>query len=279
MTSTEGRAAGELLRSRRELLTPDAVGLPRAGRRRVPGLRRDEVAMLAGISPGYYARLERGEAARPAPHVLDAVAHALRLDEQATAQLYRYARPRARPRRPAGAAEPVHAGLRRLIEQVGSLPAFVLGRTQDVLTWNALAAALFSGFSRHDNMVRMLFLDPATDTFYRDPARARRRAVADLQRVAAEAPHDRRVRDLVGELAVCRASFRALWARTDLAAVPVGGIEQIQHRGVGALELHREAFTVRGMADQQLVILHPEPGSASADALVLLRAMAGEPDR
>ncbi|MEU8241143.1 helix-turn-helix transcriptional regulator [Actinoplanes missouriensis] len=275
MTSIEGLDA--LLRSYRERLTPAAAGLPDAGRRRVPGLRRAEVAALAGISPGYYARLERGQAAPPSTEVLAAVARALRLDEQDTARLCRYGRPA-----PVASAcsEPVSAGLRLLIGQVGSLPAYVLGRTQDVLALNALGAALWQDFARHDNLLRMLFLDPAADGFHRDLERARHRAVADLRRAATHAPHDRRVTNLVGELAVRSAAFRSLWARNDLGTPRTGDVEQLRHRGVGHLELRHQAFRDRAAAHQQLIVLHPEPGSASADALVLLGATAaGPPDQ
>jgi len=264
---------GRFLRSRRERLSPDAAGLSGAGRRRVPGLRRDEVATLAGVSPSYYSRLEQGRELSPSHRVLEALARALRLGDDDKGELFRLARPAARRTKSPVRVERVRPHLRQLIESWTSTPAFIIGHAQDLLATNALADALYGDFAQHDNVLRMLFLDPTAKTFYRNAERARHRAVADLQRTAASTPEDPRILELVGELSVRSGEFRALWAR-EYTRVPPYDVKHVRHSVVGDLELRHEALSIRSVPGQQLVVLQAEPGSPSADGLALLGSVS-----
>ncbi|WP_329261679.1 helix-turn-helix transcriptional regulator [Streptomyces sp. NBC_01478] len=263
---------GQFLRSRRARVSPADVGLAGSGRRRVPGLRRDEVAALAGVSPGYYSRLEQGRELSPSVRVLEAMARVLRLAEEDRLELFLLARPTARRTKSPARVERVRPHLRQLIENWTRTPAFIVGHAQDLLAANALADALYRDFAQHDNVLRMLFLDPAAKTFYRSPERAKDRAVADLQQTAASTPEDPRILELVGELSVRSAEFRSLWARA-YTRVPPYEVKRMRHSVVGDLELRHEALTIRSAPGQQLVILQAEPGSPSADALALLGSL------
>lgn len=264
---------GQFLRSRRERLSPAAAGLPGAGRRRVPGLRRDEVATLAGVSVSYYSRLEQGRELSPSLRVLEALARVLRLGEEEKRELFRLAQPAARRTRSAFRIERVSPHLRQLIESWTRTPAFIIGHAQDLLATNALADALYRDFARHDNVLRMLFLDPAAKSFYRSPERAKHRAVADLRQTAAGTPEDPRILELVGELSVRSGEFRSLWAR-EYTRVPPYEVKQIHHSAVGDLELRHEALAIRSAPGQQLIVLQAEPGSPSADGLALLSSLS-----
>ena len=264
---------GRFLRSRRERVSPADVGLTGFGRRRVPGLRRDEVAALAGVSPSYYSRLEQGRELSPSVRVLEAMARVLRLAEEDRLELFRLARPTGRRTKSPARVERVRPHLRQLIESWTRTPAFVIGHAQDLLAANALADALYRDFTQHDNVLRVLFLDPAAKTFYRSPERARNRAVADLQQSAASTPEDPRILELVGELSVRSGEFRSLWAR-EYTRVPPYEVKQMRHSVVGDLELRHEALTIRSAPGQQLIILQAEPDSPSADALALLGSLS-----
>ncbi|WP_406333966.1 helix-turn-helix transcriptional regulator [Streptomyces sp. NBC_00203] len=270
--SVEG--LGQFLRSRRERLSPADAGLPSAGRRRVPGLRRDEVAALTGVSLSYYSRLEQGRELSPSLRVLEAMARVLRLGEKDKRELFRLAQPAARRRTKSPArVERVRPHLRQLIESWTRTPAFIVGHAQDLLATNALTDALYRDFAQHDNVLRMLFLDPAAKSFYRNAERAKHRAVSDLQQTAAHAPEDARILELVGELSVRSGEFRSLWAH-EYTRVPPYEIKQMYHSVVGDLELRHEALTIRSAPGQQLVILQAEPGSPSADGLALLGSLS-----
>jgi len=269
--SVEG--LGQFLRTRRERLSPADAGLPSAGRRRVPGLRRDEVAALAGVSPSYYSRLEQGRELSPSLRVLEAMARVLQLGEEDRRELFRLARPAARRTKSPVRVERVRPHLRQLIESWTGTPAFIIGHAQDLLATNALADALYRDFARHDNVLRMLFLDPAAKTFYKNAERAKDRAVADLQQTAASTPEDPRILELVGELSVRSGEFRSLWARA-YTRVPSYEVKQIHHSVVGDLELRHEALTIRSAPGQQLIILQAEPASSSADGLTLLGSLS-----
>ncbi|MGW1727652.1 helix-turn-helix transcriptional regulator [Streptomyces sp. NPDC002306] len=271
LDSVEG--LGQFLRAGRERLSPAAAGLPVAGRRRVPGLRRDEVATLAGISLSYYGRLEQGRELSPSPRVLEAIARVLQLGDEDKRALFRLAQPASRRTKAPVRVERVRPHLRQLIESWTETPAFIIGHAQDLLATNALADALYRDFAQHDNVLRMLFLDPAAKTFYRSPERARHRAVADLQQTAASSPEDPRILELVGELSVRSGEFRAQWAR-EYTRVPPYEIKQVHHSVVGDLELRHEALNIRSAPGQQLVILQAEPDSPSADGLTLLGSVS-----
>ncbi|MFJ4095196.1 helix-turn-helix domain-containing protein [Kitasatospora sp. NPDC089913] len=262
---------GEYLRARREHLTPDRVGIPRVGHRRVPGLRREEVAVLAGVSTDYYTRLEQGRERTPSAQLLNAVARALRLDEHAAAHLLRLAAPRPahRPRhRAPGRPSPA---LRHLLDSLDT-PALVVGPALDVLALNPPAAALYTAFAPVDNLVRMTFLDPAARTFHRDWDRAAHDAVAALRSAAGRDREDRRLIELVGELSLKSPEFGRLWARHEVHG-KTGGSKLLHHPRIGDLDLHYETLTVNSAPDQQLVVYQAAPGSPSAEGLLLLRAL------
>ncbi len=258
---------GEYLRARRELIRPEDAGLRDNGHRRVPGLRRDELAMLAGISTEYYTRLEQGRDRRPSPQVLDAIARALGLDEDATAHLHALGTPSApRRRRP----ERVRPGVQLLLDAWQTTPAYVQGPFQDVLAANDLAVALSPIFTPGGNILRAVLLDPAVQEFLPGWQQRIGSLVAALRLMTGPDVDDPRLTDLVGELSVKSDLFRRLWSRHDAAPHPGGGVHRMRHPVVGDLELRYEKFAVTGADGQLLVVYHAVPGSPSADALSLL---------
>jgi transcriptional regulator with XRE-family HTH domain len=262
---------GEYLRARRELVQPADVGLPQlAGRRRVPGLRREEVAMLAGVSADYYVRLEQGRDQHPSAQVLDALARALQLDDDAIAHLHSLAAPAARRRRrPRPRPERVSAGILQLISTWHETPAYVYGRYMDVLAANPLATALAPYYTPGENLVRATFLDARLRDRYDDWDRAAAAIVAALRALVGPDADDPRLNELVGELSVRSERFRQLWARHD-ARPKRSGTTQIEHPQVGALELNYEKLPIPDADRQTLCIYHAVPGSRSAQALTLL---------
>ncbi|WP_239117176.1 helix-turn-helix domain-containing protein [Planotetraspora phitsanulokensis] len=264
---------GEYLRARRELIRPEDVGLPGNGHRRVPGLRRDELAMLAGISTEYYTRLEQGRDRRPSPQVLDAIARALGLDEDATAHLHALGTPEEpRRRRP----ERVRQGVQPLLDAWHNTPAYIQGPFQDVLAANRLAAALSPIFSPGNNILRSVLLDPAAQELLPGWQNRVSSLVAALRAMVGPDVNDPRLTDLVGELSVKSDLFRRLWSRHDAKPHPGGGVHHLRHPIVGDLELHYEKFAVTGADGQLLVVYRAEPGSPSADALTLLGSLPEE---
>ena len=274
MADTPNRL-GEFLRARRSLVTPDDVGLPDLGRRRVAGLRREELALLAGVSVDYYVRLEQGRDTHPSEQVLDALARALCLDDDAVAHLHDLARPAPRRRRPRERPERVRPGVLRLLESWSAIPAFVLGRRMDVLAFNALAGMLHDGFATERNMVRLVFLDPAARDTFPDFDAVAQETVATLRAVAGADLDDPRLAELVGELSLKSDEFRRLWARHEVRE-KASGVKRMLHPMVGELVLGYETLRVNDAPEQLVVGYHAEPGSASERALALLGAMAAE---
>lgn len=262
-------ALGEYLTARRALVQPQDVGIRMSGVRRVPGLRREEVAMLAGISSDYYLRLEQGRDRHPSLQVLEAIARVLQLDDLATRYLVDLAqeRPRAAGR---SAREVVPTGIRRLLDALQQ-PAFVEGRYLDVLAANSLATALSPNFAVGRNRVRDFFLDERDRSFYVDWDQAAPGIVAGFRAVAASDMRDPRFVQLVGELSLASEPFRRLWARHDVR-LRAGGATRMRHPELGDLELHREKLGISG-TDQLLVIYHAEPGSHTAGLLSLMGSL------
>ncbi|MEV7725701.1 helix-turn-helix transcriptional regulator [Streptomyces sp. NPDC087917] len=266
---------GEFLRTRRARLRPQDVGLPDYGRhRRVPGLRREELAQLAGVSVAYYTRLEQGHGQNVSAEVLDAIARALRLDGTESAHLHHLASPRsrgrgARARRP----QQVRPELHTLLEAMDGVPAYLVGRRQDVLGWNPLAAAVFGDFgalpAAERNLVRLVFLDPATAELYADWECRACEVVSNLRMYAGQHPDDEQLSALVGELSVKNEEFRRLWAAHTVAD-KTHGLKRLRHPLVGELVLSFETLTLPDDPAQFLVTYHAEPGSPAADALRLL---------
>ncbi len=263
-------ALGDYLRARREQVHPEDVGLAAGARRRVAGLRREELATLAGISSAYYLRLEQGRDTRPSAQVVDALAHALRLDAKATEYLHRLA---SEPggRRPHPVAETVATGLDQLIDQF-PMPAIVASRCQDVLAANSCARALSPGFAPGQNFLRWRLLDPAARELYVNWDEATEIAVSGLRDVVGSDITDPRLRGLIDELSAASQRFRELWARADVGYRP--GILHMRHPQVGELFLHRTTLNVPRPGGQHLLIFYADPGSESAKALEQLRSLS-----
>ncbi|MEV1003937.1 helix-turn-helix transcriptional regulator [Nonomuraea sp. NPDC050202] len=270
---------GEFLRSRRARLRPEDAGLPAfGGRRRVPGLRREELAQLAGVSAGYYTRLEQGQSPNASDAVLDAVARVLRLDEAERVHLYALARPKARPRRRVARPERVRPGVRLMIDSFGDVPALVMGCFLDVLAWNPMAHALLAGHldlgapdrpGDRPNIARMVFLDPHLRELYGDWPRKARSTVADLRLIADRHPGAPGLAALVGELTVRSPEFAKLWAAH---AVGDCGTDPraYHHPVVGTMALLTEFMVLPNDEGQRVAVYNAEPGSPSEAALRLL---------
>ncbi|MGW4092621.1 helix-turn-helix transcriptional regulator [Nocardia sp. NPDC004750] len=266
---------GAFLRARRELVRPEDFGLPGGGQRRVAGLRREEIALLAGVSADYYVRLEQGRDRHPSEQVIASLARVFALDEEGTAHLRELARPTARrpraPRRP----ERVAPGLLRLMNAWPHTPALVLGRYLDVLAANPLAAAVNSCSVPGVNQVRMVFLDPEARDVYRDWPTIAADTVASLRATAGADLDDPRLTELVGELSLKSEEFRQLWARHDVRA-KTGGVKEFRNPMVGDLTLSYETFSVNGAPGQILIAYHAEPGSPSERSLALLGSLIAD---
>ncbi|MFF1869394.1 helix-turn-helix transcriptional regulator [Streptomyces sp. CB03911] len=269
----------DFLRTRRARLQPEDVGLVAYGvRRRVPGLRREELAQLAGVSVTYYTRLEQGQSLNASDEVLDALARALRLSPDEHAHLRNIARPgRARPR-PADRFERARAGTRQLIAAMREVPAVVVGHRNEVLAWNPLGHALLAGHldpaapdhrGERPNLSRMLFLDPHTRELYRRWEEEARANVAYLRLTAGRHPDDRELAALVGELSMNSPEFAALWARHPVNDCLFGS-KELHHPVVGRLELAFEAMPLPEGGGHRMLLYSAEPGSASEAALRLL---------
>ncbi|OYN98098.1 transcriptional regulator [Enemella evansiae] len=267
----------EFLRSRRAGLTPAELGIASYGQRRVDGLRREELAHLAGVSVAYYTRLEQGVARTASEPVLDALAGALRLDADERRHLKLLARPPRRPRT-ATPTERVPKHVASLISGMVSTPALVLGRFQDVLTWNPEGHRLFAAhlpFEAPDqvrdrpNMVRLLFTDPHGRDLYRDWEQQAAYTVSALRYSAGEYPDDRALVELVGELSTSSQEFATRWARRMVRRC-TGGMKQFRHPEFGDLDLRFESFELSTHPGQRLLLLSAEPGSPSQAGLDLL---------
>jgi transcriptional regulator with XRE-family HTH domain len=282
----------EFLTTRRARITPEQAGLPSYGgdRRRVPGLRREETALLVGVSPQYYIRLERGDATGVSDSVMDGIAHALRLDDAERAHLLDLFRTagapsRARKRR-APASGRVRPTIQRLVDAMPTVPAVVLSGRLDVLATNQLGRALFHPFYDTDepvNNARLVFLDPRATTLFREWDVVANDTVALLRAEAGRDPYDRQLSALVGELSTRSDDFRVRWAAHDVR-IHSTGIKKLHHPIVGDLDLPFESLPVEAGATTSLVTYLAEPGSPSHDALVMLASWAAtgagpSPDR
>ena len=261
-------ALGDFLRTRRAALRPEDAGMASYGLRRVAGLRREEVAVLAGVNADYYARLEQGRERHPSAQVLDALSRALHLDADARAHLHRLAGT-APNDRPAARRDVVSPALRQLMDGYPHTPAFVLNGALDILAANALADALYSPFDPADNLARMTFLDPAARDFYPHWDWTAQATVANLREATGLDPDNPRLWALVDTLTERSAVFSALW-RSHTVRGKTRDAKQLDHPDVGPLTLTYQAFDVRDAPGQRLVIYHAERGSPGAEALSLL---------
>ncbi|MFE6286186.1 helix-turn-helix transcriptional regulator [Streptomyces sp. NPDC057877] len=280
--------------TRRAKLAPEQVGLPSSGRRRVPGLRRQEVAVLAGVSTEWYTRLEKGHISGVSEEVLDAVAQALRLDEDERTYLFDLARA-ARPARgtaPRRRDAEIPPSVQWMLDSMTMAPAFVRSRRMDIAACNPLCRALYAPMFDSDttnergqaSFPRYFFLDPGSRHFFVDWEAGARISVALLRAEAGRAPHDRALRELIGELATLSAEFRTMWARHDVR-VRHYGVKRLRHPEVGCVELAYRSMglPVSDREVHELTVYSAEPGSAAQDRLSLLaswgatRAPATEP--
>jgi transcriptional regulator with XRE-family HTH domain len=267
---------GEYLRARRELLDPTAVGMRVVGVRRTPGLRREELAMLAGISNDYYLRLEQGRDRNPSRQVVEALARALRLDEAGTAYLLGMSNDAKRPARRAGAhkRDVVPVGIRELLATI-AVPAFVEDRRFDILATNSLATALDPSIETGANRLRTVFLDDRAALLWGDQQRTRRDIVAAFRASIGTELDDPRTQLLVGELSLISEEFRRLWARHDVAVL-AGGPARLDHPLIGPIDLRRQKFPIGGTDGLLLAMYHPAPGTAAAAAMARLAQTLGD---
>ncbi|KOG91125.1 helix-turn-helix transcriptional regulator [Streptomyces varsoviensis] len=271
---------GDFLHARRSQLRPADVGLKDYGdRRRVAGLRREELALLAGVSASYYTRLEQGQAAGASPEILDAVARALCLDEAERRHLHDLA-DAGRRRVPARRPRPEHVGAETLdmLHSLAAVPAMVTGRRADILAWNRLGHALFAAHMDFDgprraadrpNLARMLFLDAHTRELYADWEGKAKGTVENLRLLAGRYPDDTLLTSLIGELTVRSEEFAAMWAGHRVQPCTVARHE-MHHPLVGTLTVTHQSLHLPQAEDQTLTLATPEPGSPSEEALALL---------
>ncbi|MDF3298203.1 helix-turn-helix domain-containing protein [Streptomyces tropicalis] len=272
----------EFLRTRRARLKPEDVGLPEYGRhRRVPGLRREELAQLAGVSVAYYTRLEQGNGRNVSAEVLDSIARALRLSDAEHAHLTHLAKPKHK-KKAAVRTQQVRGSLRQLLDTLDVVPAYVVGRRSEILAWNRMAAAVFGDWSLlpapERNWARLVFLRPEYRDLYVDWEQKAIDIVCALRMEAGCYPDDPRLSALVGELSVKSEDFRRLWATHDVKEKS-HGVKQLRHPLVGELALRYESLKLADDSEQTLLVYHAEPGSSSAEALRLLASWGADATR
>ncbi|MDX2675056.1 helix-turn-helix domain-containing protein [Streptomyces sp. NY05-11A] len=271
----------EFLRSRRARITPEDIGLPSYERRRVPGLRREELAQLAGVSYAYYARLEQGYGETMSAEVLDAVARALQLTEEEQDHLIRLAQP-DRSRTPPAAPPPqrLRPTVQSLLDTLG-VPAYVVSRRLDILGWNRLAAAVFGDWSQlpreERNMARLIFLSSDARDRFAEQDRMAARVAGVLRRNAGKSPEDTHLSALILELSHKSEQFRRLWAQHEVSCSPAGEVVRMRHPLVGDFDLVHEPMALPGGAPMRLNTYHAEPGSRSENALRTLTGREMEP--
>lgn len=275
----------EFLMSRRARVTPEQAGIETFGtRRRVTGLRRDEVARLAGVSVDYYTRLERGDLKGVSDTVLETIARALLLDAAEHDHLFDLARTAGaggrRPVRTPGDT-PVRPELQYMLDAITAAPAFIQNNRMDLVAANALGFAMYSpmftGTTRPANFSRHIFLDPTSRDFYPDWDRAAWTNVAILRREAGRNPHDKRLQSLVGELSTCNEQFRGLWAAHDVRR-HYAGQKSFRHPVVGALELNYQTLELDGDPNLGMTVYTATPGSPTEQSLRLLASWAASED-
>ncbi len=273
----------DFLRTRRARVTPDQVGLVAGGRRRVPGLRREEVALLAGVSVDYYAQLERGDLGGVSDDVLEALARALRLDEAETSHLFNLARSaEARPvRRRRPASEKVRPSLQWYLDATAA-PVWIRNERMDLVATNALGRALYAPLfdnpRRPANNARFVFLDEeASRRFYTDWEQGADHIVATLRAYAGEHPHDKALTDLIGELVTRSEAFRTRWAAHNVRHHRTG-VKRIRHPVVGDLELHYEALALPSDPGWHMFAFSAQPSSPTDERLRVLASWAATLD-
>ncbi len=263
---------GAFLRASRNRTDPARHGFPSTGQRRVRGLRREEVAALAGVSVDYYTRLEQGRETRPSLPVVDALARVFELDRDARQHAYRLAG--LMPTFDLSPSDEVpSAELQELLDAWPHTPAVLFSHAYDLLAHNRLGEALFAPFDPGTNLLLSVFLDPGARSFYDDWPAAARAAAGALRLAVGQAPRDPRLRELSDTLHRLSTEFRRLWDDPEVRGKTME-MKRLHHPQVGALDLRMQTFEVRGAPGQQLVVYHPVPGSRSDEGLRLLGALA-----
>jgi transcriptional regulator with XRE-family HTH domain len=279
------REIQEFLTSRRARITPAQAGVRTfgSGPRRVPGLRREEVASLAGVSIAYYIKLERGDASGVSDTVLEALSRALQLDDAERAHLFDLVRaqhPVARTRRRRSAPPTIRASVQRLLDRIAA-PAYIRNGRMDILATNRLGEALYSEIllnpRRPANTARFCFLDPRATTFYVDWDESADASVAVLRAEAGRNPHDQELTSLIGELSTQSEDFRVRWARHNVGTHDAG-LKRLHHPLVGRLELTYEGMTLAAEPDLVMFAFTADVGSTSEEALNLLASWTATPD-
>ncbi|MDV3128412.1 helix-turn-helix transcriptional regulator [Mycobacterium sp. 21AC1] len=260
------------LRAHREAVTPQDAGLIPGGGRRVRGLRREEVALLAGLSTDYYRRLEQGREHRPSLQVLVAIARALQLDSHATAYLVSLVHPVpfAKSVRP---NTMVSAGIEHLLHTALRTPALVVDLGLNILAINSFGRAMYTGFDSIDNLARMVFLDPAAEHFYVHWQQVATQIVANLRSGLTHFPGDRRITDVVEEISVRSPAFAGLWA-TNKVGPRTSEDKLFNHPELGELRLHFDALEIADAPDQRIFVYCAPDGGPSADAVTALVSRA-----
>lgn len=262
---------GSFLRARRAAVAPHQAGVSTLGRRRVPGLRREEVATLAGVSADYLVRLEQGRERNPSTQVLNALSDALQLEAEARLYLFQIAG-LTPPALSTDGPEHVDEDLLRLMDQWPDNPALLLGRSYDVLARNSLASALWSPFSYSDNLMLNVFLDQAAKTFYRNWSEVAVNTVAGFRAVAGTWPGDARVAILLDELTARSPEFTEIWSAHDVRAKNAE-VKTFVHPEAGELTLRVQTFDVRSSPGQHVVVYIADPGSEASFALSVLSSL------
>ncbi|MFJ4846368.1 MULTISPECIES: helix-turn-helix domain-containing protein [unclassified Streptomyces] len=273
----------EFLRTRRARLKPEDVGLPVAGRhRRVPGLRREELAQLAGVSVAYYTRLEQGNGRNVSAEVLGAVARALHLTDAEYAHLTHLVKPKPHKKKPVARQPQARPALWQLLDSMQGVPAYIVGRRSDILAWNRAAAALFGDWSElppaERNWARLVFLRPEYRDLFVDWEQKAIDIVCALRMDAGHCPDDAKLSALVGELSVRSEEFRRLWALYNVKEKS-HGVKRLHHPLVGDLQLNFEQFRLADDAYMTLVTFHAEQGSPAAESLRLLASWGADATR
>jgi transcriptional regulator with XRE-family HTH domain len=271
MGSPEHLAA--FLRARREQIDPEDVGIVSTGPRRVPGLRREELAALAGISPDYYMRLEQGRDHRPSEQVLDALARALQLDDDTVAYLYKLARPAPQLAAP-DVGEAVSPEIQDLLDAWEKTPALVQNRRLDTLASNTLAQALSPALRPGANSLRAVFLDPVMQAFYADLPLVQRRIVAYVRAKIGDDFHDPELIALLDELQQNSQVFSEIWGRHKVLGIDATGDTGFLHPEFGIIYLRYWTLSLPGADGFTLLIYNAAPGSFSAQALIRLALSA-----
>ncbi|TWF91222.1 helix-turn-helix transcriptional regulator [Kitasatospora viridis] len=273
----------DFLRTRRDRITPEQAGIIGGGRRRLPGLRREEVAMLAGMSSDYYAKMERGNLAGVSPEVLDALARALRLDDAETEHLHdlaRAANPSPSRRRSRPAPSTIRPSLQRFLDAITGAPAWIVDQRADILATNPLARALLAPLlddpdARH-NTARFIFLSPAARTFYPRWERSADASAANLRTAAGRNPRDKALTDLIGELAARSDAFSTRWT-AHAVRLHRTGTKHIHHPDVGDLEFVYEGVELPDHPGWMMYAYTSTPGSPTEERLGLLGSLAATP--